>query len=97
MKERAKKKEFNFPYLHDDSQDSARAYGAEKTPSVFLLGTADKDGARKIAYMGAVDNHDEETKATKRYLRDAIDAVLAGKTPATTETKPLGCGIRFDK
>lgn len=97
MKERAKKKEFNFPYLHDDTQESARAYGAEKTPQVFLLAAADTEGARKIAYMGAVDNHDEAARATKHFLRDAIDAVLAGKAPATTETKPLGCGIRYDK
>jgi peroxiredoxin len=92
MKERAKKKSFNYPYLYDSSQKSARDYGAEMTPEVFVL-----DGERKIAYMGAIDNNIETFRVTKPYLRDALDAVLAGKTPETTETKPHGCSVKYDK
>lgn len=91
MKERAESKKFNFPYLSDASQKTGREYGAAVTPHVFLL-----DGERKIAYMGSVDDNQDSEKATKHYLRDAIDAVLAGKQPETAETRQFGCGIKFD-
>jgi peroxiredoxin len=92
MKERAKKKSFNYPYLYDSTQKSARDYGAEMTPEVFVL-----DGERKIAYMGAIDNNIEPFRVTKPYLRDALDAVLAGKAPETKETKPHGCSVKYEK
>jgi peroxiredoxin len=92
MKERAESEGYNFPYLHDASQKSGQAYGAAVTPHVFVL-----DGERKIAYMGAIDDNQNPDKATKPYLRDAIDAVLAGKAPATTETRQFGCGITYEK
>jgi peroxiredoxin len=91
MKERAESKGFNFPYLHDATQKSGRAYGAAVTPHVFLL-----NKERKIAYMGAIDDSQDSKKVTKHYLRDAIDAVLAGKEPGTTETRQFGCGVKYD-
>ena len=91
MKQRAEEKGFKFDYLYDPSQEIGRAYGATVTPHVFLL-----DGARNVAYIGAVDDNMNEAKVTKRYLRDAIDAVLAGSKPQTDDTKPVGCGIRYD-
>jgi peroxiredoxin len=90
LKERAEDMNFNFPYLHDVDQKTGRAYGAAVTPHIFLL---DRD--RKIAYMGAVDDNQSPDKVTKHYLHDAIDAVLAGKTPDTTETRQFGCGIHY--
>ena len=90
MKARAEEKGFNFPYLYDESQESAREYGATCTPHVFVL-----DGDRTIAYMGAVDDNMNSANAEKHYLRDAIDAVLAGKKPETTETKQVGCSIKW--
>ncbi len=92
MKERAKKKEFNFPYLYDESQKSAKDYGAELTPEVYVL-----DAERKIAYMGSIDDNIEEFRVKKSYLKEALDAVLAGKKPETTETKPKGCSVKYDK
>jgi peroxiredoxin len=92
MKERAESKKFNFPYVRDDDQKIGRAYGAAVTPHVFLL---DKD--RKIAYMGSVDDNQDAEKVSKHYLKDAIDAVLAGKSPETTETRQFGCGIKYEK
>jgi peroxiredoxin len=91
MKERAKDKSFNFPYLFDASQKSARNYGAVCTPHVFVL---DKD--RKLAYVGAIDDSMEADKVETSYVRDALDAVLAGKTPTKTETRPTGCGIHYE-
>jgi len=91
MKERAEEKGFKFDYLYDPSQEIGRAYGATVTPDVFLL-----DGAGNVAYIGAIDDNMNESKATKHYLRDAIDAVLAGSKPQTDTTKPIGCGIRYE-
>ncbi len=92
MTEYAKSKNYNFPYLRDDEQKTGRAYGASHTPHVFLL-----DGNRKIAYMGAIDDNETPAKVTKHYLKDAIDSLLAGKQPATKETQPSGCGIRYKR
>lgn len=82
----------NYVYAYDESQEVGKAYGAHATPTFFVL---DKD--RKIQYLGAMDNNMSETKVTKHYLRDAVDAVLAGKTPEVTETRAVGCGIGYTK
>ena len=91
MKERAAAKGFNFPYLYDSSQKVGRDFGAKVTPHIFVL-----DGQRKIAYMGAFDNSQNESKVEKHYLRDAVDALLAGKTPPEPVTKQFGCGIKYE-
>jgi peroxiredoxin len=91
MKERAQEKGFNFPYLHDETQEIAQAYGAERTPQVFLF---DQDGV--LRYYGAIDDNYENPNAVKQhYLRDALDAVLAGQDPPVTETPPVGCTIKW--
>jgi hypothetical protein len=91
MKERAKEKHFNFPYLHDESQQIARAYGAERTPEVFLF-----DKAGTLTYHGAIDDNYDDPKAVKvKFLREALDATLNGKVPTKPETKPVGCTIKW--
>jgi thiol-disulfide isomerase/thioredoxin len=86
-----KEKGINYVYGYDESQLVGRAYGAVVTPHFFVL-----DKERKIRYIGAMDdNVMSEEKAKKKYLRDAVDAVLAGKTPEVAETEPKGCGIRY--
>jgi peroxiredoxin len=87
MKQRAEEKGFNFPYAYDASGDSCRAYGAKVTPHLFVL---DKD--RTVAYQGSFD--DNQNKPTKAFLKDAVDALLAGKSVEVTTTKAFGCGIR---
>lgn len=91
MKERAKEKGFEFQYLYDPSQKIGRAYGATVTPHAFIL-----DGKRKVAYMGAIDDNQNAEKAEKYYVRDALDAVLAGKKPEPAKTKQFGCGIQYE-
>lgn len=91
MKERAAKKGFNFPYLYDATQKIGRDYGATVTPHVFVL---DKD--RKIAYVGAVDDNVEPDKVKSPHLRNALDALLAGKRPPQEVTKQFGCGIKYE-
>jgi peroxiredoxin len=91
MKERSEEKGFNFPYLYDESQEVARAYGAARTPEVYLF---DKDGT--LRYHGRVDdNYDDPAAVRSHYLVDALEAVLGGREPATKETAPVGCTIKW--
>jgi peroxiredoxin len=93
IKDWVKEKGSQYVYGYDESQATGKAYGATNTPHFFVL---DKD--RVIRYMGALDdNHMSESKATKHYLRDAVDALLAGKEIKETETRPNGCGIQYTK
>lgn len=91
MKQRAESRKFPFDYLQDATQDIAKQYGATVTPHVFVL-----DAARKIAYMGAFDDNMEPSKVERKYVRDAIDAVLAGNRPEIRETRQFGCGIDYE-
>jgi peroxiredoxin len=91
MKTRATEKGFEFPYLYDPTQKVARDFNAEVTPHVFLL-----DSERKLAYVGPVDDNMDDASAAKPLLRQATDAVLAGKAPEVTQEKPLGCGIKYE-
>ncbi len=91
MKIRAKDSKFNFPYLYDgENEEVSRAYGPVATPHVFVF-----DGARKLRYVGAIDNSQRIEYVTKNYLRDALDALLAGKEPPVAETKAVGCSIKW--
>lgn len=92
MQERAKAKGFNFPYLHDETQQVAKSYGATFTPEFVVL---NKD--RKVIYLGAMDDSPDGKKITKRYIEDAITASLAGRTPEIAETPAVGCAVRYVK
>jgi peroxiredoxin len=92
MVERADEKGFVFAYARDESQEVARAYAAERTPEFYVL-----DGERNVAYHGALDDNTEPDLATESFLRDALDAVLEGKIPATIETPAVGCTIKWKK
>lgn len=91
MRKKAEAKKFPFAYLHDETQKIAKAYGAGTTPEFFVL-----DRERKIAYMGAMDDRDPPANASKAYLEEAVEAVLAGKKPTVGETNPRGCRIRWN-
>ena len=91
MKDRAKARGFNFPYLRDDLQSVARAYGAVCTPHIFIL-----DAARKIAYEGRIDDNWKDPSAAKQHdLCDALTALLAGKPAPKPNTNPMGCSIKW--
>jgi len=91
---RAKEKKYDFPYLMDESQVVARSFGATNTPHVFVL---QKDGSDfKVAYIGTIDNNSRDaSSASKRYVEDAVDALLAGQAVPTKTTKAIGCGIKW--
>jgi peroxiredoxin len=93
IRQRIGEKKYNFVYGRDDSQKIGRDYGAVATPTFFVL-----DKERKIRYAGALDdNIDDESKVTKKYLREAVDAVLTGKPVETDETRVTGCAIGYRK
>jgi peroxiredoxin len=95
MQERAKEKGFPFPYLYDESQDVAKAFGAARTPHVFIVNAADNN-EWILKYIGAIDNNTEDAaKADKKYTEDALQALLAGKNPTPSETKAIGCTIKW--
>lgn len=93
MKARSKQRKMTYPYVVDANSDVARAFGATRTPEVFLF-----DNSGKLVYHGAIDdNAKEPAKVTSRWLRDALDAVVAGKAVPMAETKALGCSIKYRK
>jgi thiol-disulfide isomerase/thioredoxin len=91
MQARAKSRGMKIPYVVDDTSAVARAFGASVTPEAFLF-----DKAGKLAYHGTIDDNRQDASRVKaHYLKDALDAVVAGKAPAVAETKGLGCSIKF--
>ena len=93
MKVRATEKGFTFPYLQDVGQQVYPQYGATKTPHVFVL---QKEGDNNIVrYIGAIDDSSRNPKKVKkRYVEQAVDALLTGKSPSTATTKAVGCSIK---
>jgi len=92
IKDYTKDKKSNYIYGYDETQAVGKAYGAVATPQFFVL-----DKERKIRYTGAMDDSQAEGRVTKTYLRDAVDAVLKSETPATDETRAVGCGISYKR
>ena len=91
MVKRAKDKKFNFPYLRDEDQSVAKAYGPARTPEVFLF---DQDFV--LRYHGGIDdNYQNPAKVKRKYMREALDDILAGKPVRTKETAAVGCSIKW--
>ena len=90
MTARAAERGFNFDYLYDPSQEVAESLGSERTPEVFVF-----DRERQLVYHGAIDDNRDETAVERPYLRDALDAVLAGGRPAVAETPAVGCTVKW--
>jgi peroxiredoxin len=91
MADFAKAHGFTFPYLYDEPQDAARAYGAVCTPDFFLF-----DANRKLVYRGQFDDTRPGRGApTGADLRAAADAVLAGGKPSADQKPSVGCSIKW--
>jgi peroxiredoxin len=91
MKERVRAGErWPMPYLRDESQEVARAYGAKTTPDVFVV---DSGGA--LRYRGAPDPDSNDPTLNATWLREALDAMLAGEEVARPETEPVGCSVKW--
>lgn len=90
MVERAAEDGYTFPYLVDDGQQVAKAFGATCTFHVFVL---DRD--RRIRYQGRFDDSRIEANVTHNDLRDAIDDLLAGRDVRVATTRPFGCSLDY--
>ena len=94
MQQRAKAKNYTFPYLVDSTQNIAKTYGATRTPHVFVLQKSGSDNI--VKYIGAIDDNSDSASAVKeKYVENAVDALLAGKPVTKTSTKAIGCGIKW--
>jgi thiol-disulfide isomerase/thioredoxin len=97
MREQAARLGWRFPYLLDESQEVARAYGAACTPDFFLF-----DAKMRLVYRGQLDDsrprrkdYGNDEPVTGRDLRAALDAVIAGKLPNPEQRSSIGCNIKF--
>ena len=94
MVDMAKRKKYDFPYLVDETQEIAKAFGATNTPHVFVLKRNGNDF--NVAYIGAIDNNSYDASvADKKYVESAVDALLEGQSVPVTKTKAIGCGIKW--
>ncbi|MEZ5278075.1 MAG: thioredoxin family protein [Opitutaceae bacterium] len=92
MVERMKSHQFPWIYLHDKSQDVARAYGALRTPHFYVF-----DAARRLVYTGrAVDSPRNTERMTTNDLADALEDHLAGRPIRKPLTNPIGCNVKWD-
>jgi len=90
MRARVASERWTAPYLHDETQEVARAYGARTTPDVFVV-----DNAMRIRYRGAPDEDHDDPAANAQWLREALDDVLSGVELRRPETEPIGCSIKW--
>ncbi len=90
MKRFVREHDWPYPNLHDESQDVARALGAEVTPHVFVL-----DGRQRLVYRGAPDADHRDPSQGAAWLRGALDAVLEGRAVEPAETPPRGCSVKW--
>jgi peroxiredoxin len=90
MRKRVADEVWSFPYLRDEDQEAARSFGAKTTPDVFVL-----DGEGKLRYRGAPDADHRDPSQEAAWLREALDALLAGEEIARPETDPVGCSVKW--
>jgi peroxiredoxin len=94
MQKRALEKGFPFDYIYDETQATARSYGASRTPHVFVLTKQPK--GFYVSYIGGIDDNTDEPQAvTKKYVEKAVDELIAGKPVTTPFTKAIGCSIKW--
>ncbi len=94
MKQRAKEKGFSFPYLIDREQTIFPQYGATKTPHVYILEKT--NDANVVRYIGAIDDNYKDADAVdKKYVEDAVNALLANKPVPVSKTRAIGCSIKI--
>lgn len=91
---RHKEKGFTFPYLHDATQEIAKAYGASRTPHVYVLRKVGSDLV--VEYIGAIDDNANDANTAKtRYVENAIEELLANKKVSQSATKAIGCTVKW--
>lgn len=95
MQQRAKEKNFPFAYLHDETQEITKAYGASRTPHLYIV-QKQADGSMKVAYIGTIDDNSRDaSKVQKKYAEAALDDLVANKQVSQPTTKAIGCTIKW--
>lgn len=90
MQAYAKKQQYNFPYVIDEDSKIANAFGATRTPEIFLF-----DANGKLQYKGAIDDNPNDAGNVKRvHVREAITELTAGKSISVRESRSVGCSIK---
>lgn len=92
MRTRVAQEDWPFPFLHDEDQQAALAWDARVTPQVFVL-----DSDHRLRYEGAPDADHTDHSQNASWLRDALDAVLAGEEVERAETDPVGCSVKWKR
>ena len=96
MKKLAQQKNYPFAYLRDDTQEVAQAFGATKTPHVYVIRKNDSAGKMTVEFIGAIDNSPlEAADASEYYVENAVDALLNNEQPSVTEVRAVGCTIKW--
>ena len=92
MKINAIENDFNFPYLYDETQETAKAYDAACTPDFYVF-----DGAANLVYRGQMDSSrpGSDVPVTGEDLRNALDAVLVSRPANPVQRPSAGCGIKW--
>jgi len=94
MAARAKEQHYNFPYLYDETQEVARAFGAVKTPHAYVL--FNENGKWIVKYSGSIDdNGAEPDKVKNAFVKNAVDALLRNEPVPVASTKSVGCAIKW--
>jgi len=97
MKARAKEMGYTFPYLRDDSQEVAKAFGATKTPHTYVL-TKKTENKYRVEYIGAIDNSpNDPSDVSETHVEDAVNALLTGSKPEVKEKRAIGCTIKWKR
>lgn len=96
MQKLSAEKKYPFVYLYDETQATAKLYGATRTPHVFLLEKTGKGNL--VRYIGAIDDNYEDAAAVKeKYVESAIESITTKKPITQPQTKAIGCGIKWKK
>ncbi len=94
MIKRSKEKSYPFVYLFDDTQNTAKVFGATRTPHVYLLNKV--QDKYQVAYIGAIDDNPQSAEDVETlYVENAISALKKGKKVAMSSTKAIGCTIKW--
>jgi len=94
MQKHAKEHGYDFPYLYDESQDVVKRFNPTNTPHVFVLSR--KNDVLKVAYIGSIDNNSKDgSKASKHFVEDAVNDLLAGREVVVPKTKAIGCSVKL--
>jgi peroxiredoxin len=92
MRDRVRREDWPFPYLHDESQQAARDWAAQTTPHVYVL-----DPDLQVRYEGAPDADHMDPALEAAWLREALDDLLSGREVSRAETEPVGCSIKWKR